>query len=369
LKKLKTLTFGISIFLFGAICGCDTKGLGDYFVGSHESPLRHDPYVDKAADLQDCFAEIYDLYYSRVVYISTEQVIKLPKLSFYDTLGIQTENKRTGLGSGFIISEDGFVLTNLHIVTPHGIPVDKIAVVVDNVAYKAEIRGYDSHLDIAVLKINSNKRFNPVYFGDSDSLRVGDWAIAIGNPFGFSQTFTVGTISATARKDVTFDRETYIQTDTAINPGNSGGPLINIRGEVVGINRMIYSEDGGYIGIGFAIPINQVKAVIEKLKEGKSITRGYIGALMTPMIKEIARILDWKYDSGFLVQSVAPNGPADKAGIRNGDILFAMNGSEIHDANILLSIIENTQPGTKVEFSGWRYGQTLKFVVKIGEKR
>jgi serine protease Do len=338
------------------------------FGNNDESPLKNNGATEKAWEIQDSFRQVYDLYKDRVVYISTEQKIQLPYNPFFEMFGNgQREQTRTGLGSGFIISEDGFICTNFHVVAPSGRFVDKITVFIDNVSYKAEIRGFDRKIDIVVLKISPKKKLTPVYIGNSDDVRVGDWAIAIGNPFGLSKSFTVGVVSATGRKDVSEDREAYIQTDAAINPGNSGGPLINIRGEVIGVNRMIYSQSGGYMGIGFAIPINRVKAVLEKLKSGKPVKRGYLGVETSDMTIEAAYSLGWEYDFGVVIVNVTPGGPAAKAGLRNGDIIYQMNGSTVRDMYSLISTIESIQPGETVEFYVWRNGQKVKVNVKVGE--
>ena len=214
--------------------------------------------------------------------------------------GIPRERTRTGLGSGFVLSEDGFICTNFHVVAPNGTIVDKITVVLNGTSYKAEVQGYDQPNDIALLKINPDKKLLPVYLGNSDDVQVGDWAIAIGNPFGLDKSFTVGVISAIARHDLggKNDRRSYFQTDAAVNPGNSGGPLINIRGEVIGINRMIFSQSGGYMGIAFAIPMNRVKPAIEQLKLKKKIQQGYIGIQPIPMNPQLAARFGWRGEGG-----------------------------------------------------------------------
>ncbi|HNX58083.1 MAG TPA: trypsin-like peptidase domain-containing protein [Spirochaetota bacterium] len=355
------------IMLFLSFAGCK-RGGGVLFGNQEGSPLKNNDDVQKAWDIQNCFRQIYELNQSRVVFISTEQVIKLPYHPFNEFFGIPTEEKRTSLGSGFVISEDGFILTNFHVVAPAGRIVDMITVIIENVSYKAEVRGYDARLDIALLKVEAKKALKPVYLGNSDEVKVGDWAIAIGNPFGLSKSFTVGVVSATGRKDVSNDRESYLQTDAAINPGNSGGPLINIKGEVIGINRMIYSQSGGYMGIGFAIPINRVKDSLEKMKSGKSVKKGTISANLLGMTPDLAYQLGWEYQIGVVVQNVKPRGAADNAGIKRGDVLYSVEGNEISDVDELIQAIENTPVGTTVSFLGWRQGRKMKFAVKIEGK-
>ena len=331
-----------------------------------ESPLKNSSDTENAWEIQGTFRKIYDLYKDRVVFISTEQQVQLPYHPFNEIFGIPRVEKQTGLGSGFILSEDGFICTNFHVVGPNGRLVDKITVIIDKDSYKAEVRGFDAKTDIALLKIEPKKKLLPVFIGDSEEVRVGDWAIAIGNPFGLSKSFTVGVVSAVGRKEVSDDREAYIQTDAAINPGNSGGPLINIRGEVIGINRMIYSQSGGYMGIGFAIPISRVKSILEELKKGKAIKRGYFGASMDEIPPMTAMQLDWGYDFGGLITGVKSGGPAAAAGLSKFDIIYAYDGHELRDVGAFVAFVESRKPGDVIELMAWRQGQKIKFMVKVG---
>ena len=238
-------------------------GGGRLLGASGESPLKGAEQVGDAVKVQDAFRNVFEINKHRVVYISTEQTVKMQRNPFMDDpffrefFGAPRQNmpqtqKRTGLGTGFILSEDGYICTNHHVVAG----MDKVKVNIDSIAYDASVIGSDERTDIALLKINPKAKLEPVFLGDSNSVRVGDWAIAIGNPFGLDRTFTVGVVSAVGRRDLDLmgDSQAHIQTDASINPGNSGGPLMNIYGEVIGINRMIYSQTGGNIGIGFAIP-------------------------------------------------------------------------------------------------------------------
>jgi len=345
---------------------CKSEKASTVFGVQEESPLKNDSDVENAWEIQGTFRKIYDLYKDRVVFISTEQQVQLPYHPFNEFFGIPRTQKQTGLGSGFILSEDGFICTNFHVVGPNGRIVDKITVIIDKDSYKAEVRGYDPKIDIALLKIEPKKKLQPVFLGNSDDVRVGDWAVAIGNPFGLSKSFTVGVVSATGRKEVSDDREAYIQTDAAINPGNSGGPLINIRGEVIGINRMIYSQSGGYMGIGFAIPITRVKSLLEDLKKGKPVKRGYFGASMDDIPPMAAMQLDWGYDFGGLITAVQRGGPAANAGIRKYDIIYAYDGHELRDIGAFAAFVESRKPGESIELMGWRGGQKIQFKVKIG---
>jgi serine protease Do len=235
-----------------------------------ESPIKEKNKNRTVYELQDTFREIYELYKDSVVFISTEKTVRIenpfyndPFLRrFFDIPNLPDTQKQRGLGTGFIISSDGYICTNHHVVAG----MDVVKVKINGKEYNAKIVGSDKFVDIALLKIDGVRDLKPVYFGDSDKVRIGDWAIAIGNPFGLDRTFTVGVISAVARKDVDQMGNSHLQTDASINPGNSGGPLINIDGEVIGVNRMIYSQTGGNLGIGFAIPINTAKYVLEELK-------------------------------------------------------------------------------------------------------
>lgn len=364
LVSLPVTVLALSVIIYAVSCG--SKKQSTVFGVQEESPLKNSSDVENAWEIQGTFNKIYDLYKDRVVFISTEQQVKIPYHPFYELFGYPQAQKQTGLGSGFILSEDGYICTNFHVVGPNGRLVDKITVIIDNDSYKAEVKGYDPKIDIALLKIQPRKKLMPVFIGSSDEVKVGDWAVAIGNPFGLSKSFTVGVVSATGRKDVSDDREAYIQTDAAINPGNSGGPLINIRGEVVGINRMIYSQSGGYMGIGFAIPINRVKKTLEDLKKGVMPKQGYLGVRMETVTEDIAMQLGWGYDFGVVVTEIERNGPAAKAGMLPGDILYNANGRDIQELGDLGALIEKTNPGDMIDFQGWRKGQKIRFKVKMG---
>ena len=363
---LPAAVLALSVVIYAVSCrsGKQTSAFGV----QEESPLKNSSDVENAWEIQGSFRKIYDLYKDRVVFISTEQQVKIPYHPFYEMFGYPRVQKQTGLGSGFILSEDGYICTNFHVVGPNGRLVDRITVIIDNDSYKAEVKGYDPKIDIALLKIEPRKKLLPVYIGSSDEVRVGDWAIAIGNPFGLSKSFTVGVVSAIGRKDVTDDREAYIQTDAAINPGNSGGPLINIRGEVIGINRMIYSQSGGYMGIGFAIPMNRVRKTLEDLRKGVAPTPGYIGLKMEAVTDEVAMQLGWGYDIGVVVTDVQQGGPAASAGLRPGDIVYSVNGHDIQDVADFGAVIEGAKPGDILDLSGWRSGMKIRFKIKVGKR-
>lgn len=339
-----------------------------------QSPLRKEAESARACEIQDTFRKIFNLYKDRVVFINTEQTVRIRQHPFFDDPflreffgqgpgGARVE-RRTGLGSGFILSGDGYICTNYHVVAG----VDKITVGINDKTYRAIVVGMDERTDIALLKINPDQKLKPVYLGDSDRVNVGDWAVAIGNPFGLDRTFTVGVVSAIGRRDVDLMGGSHIQTDASINPGNSGGPLINIYGEVIGINRMIYSQTGGYMGIGFAIPINTARSILEQLKTHKKITRGYIGVSIAQITEEYARDLGLASAEGAFVGEVLQGSPAERAGIRVGDVIIKIDGKKISTYRDLLKIVGETPIGQTLTVTVWRDRKMINIFVRVGER-
>ncbi len=273
--------------------------------------------------------------------------------------------KQRGQGSGFIISPDGYILTNNHVVGD----ADTISVkLADGRKFKAKVIGKDPESDVAVIKINA-KNLPVLPLGNSDKLQVGEWVIAIGNPFGLTQTVTVGVVSAKGRSRLGItDYEDYIQTDAAINPGNSGGPLINIHGEAIGINSAIFSRSGGFMGIGFAIPINMAKAVEAQLIKNGKVIRGWLGVVIQELDENLAKSFGLNKKEGVLIAEVADNSPAKKAGLKSGDIILKMNGHNVYDIGELRNKIALTPPGTKVTFDILREGKHKTITVTIEEK-
>ncbi len=271
------------------------------------------------------------------------------------------EFKQKSLGSGFIISEDGYILTNNHVVSN----ADEIYVTLPNQhRYKAKIVGTDPKTDIALIKIDpKNEKLKPVKLGDSDKLQVGEWVVAIGNPFGFSRTVTVGIVSAKGRVIGAGPYDNFIQTDAAINPGNSGGPLINMKGEVIGINTAIIASAQG---IGFAIPINMAKALLPQLKKGK-IVRGWLGVTIQQVNEDLAQYFGMKEPHGALVTSVFPDSPAQKAGIKRGDVIIEFDGKKVKGVHDLPIIVAGTQPGKVVDVVVLRGGKKVTLKVKVGQ--
>ncbi|WP_354686532.1 DegQ family serine endoprotease [Cupriavidus necator] len=273
----------------------------------------------------------------------------------------QQEEQSRGVGSGFIISQDGFVMTNAHVVAD----AETIYVTLpDKREFKAKLIGSDKRTDVALLKIEASG-LPRLPLGDSNKIRAGEWVLAIGSPFGLDNSVTAGIVSAKGRD--TGDYLPFIQTDVAVNPGNSGGPLINLRGEVIGINSQIYSRSGGYMGISFAIPIDEALRVTEQLKTSGRVTRGRIAVAIGDVTKEVADSLGLGRARGALVGSVEPGGPAEKAGIEAGDIILKFNGRDIERASDLPRMVGDTKPGTRVPLQLWRKGATREVTITVTE--
>lgn len=273
----------------------------------------------------------------------------------------QDEEVPRGVGSGFILSADGYVMTNAHVVDGAD---DVYVKLTDKREFKAKIIGVDARTDVALVKIEGNN-LPRLTMGDSNKIRVGEWVIAIGSPFDLDNTVTAGIISAKARD--TGDYLPLIQTDVAVNPGNSGGPLINMRGEVIGINSQIYSRSGGYMGISFAIPIDEAIRVSEQLKASGKVTRGRIGIQIGDVTKDVAESLGLSKAQGALVQRVEPGGPAEKGGLEAGDIILKYNGISIERSSDLPRLVGSTKPGTRSVLSVWRKGVSREMSLTIAE--
>jgi len=276
---------------------------------------------------------------------------------------IPKDFRQQSLGTGVIIDKEGFILTNNHVVEM----ADEIKVkLADEKEFLAKIIGRDQKTDLALIKIESDKPLSPLPLGDSDKLDVGEWVVAIGNPFGLGNTVTAGIVSAKYRQIGQSSYDNYIQTDASINPGNSGGPLLNTSGEVVGINTAIFSQSGGNIGIGFAIPINMAKDLLPQLKTGK-VVRGWLGVMIQKITPELKQKLDLKDEKGALVADVTPGGPAEKAGIQRGDVIVTFNGKEIKEMSELPYVVASTPVGKSVNVQVLRKGQKKSFEIKIAE--
>ena len=273
------------------------------------------------------------------------------------------EFQSQSLGSGFIISADGFVLTNAHVVEA----ADEITVkLTDKRELKAKVIGSDRRTDIALLKIDANG-LPFVRFGNPERLRVGEWVVAIGSPFGFENTVTAGIVSAKGRSLPQENFVPFIQTDVAVNPGNSGGPLFNLRGEVVGINSAIYSRTGGFMGLSFAIPIDVANDIVQQLKSVGRVIRGRIGVVIQPVTKELADSFGLQKPQGALVSSVEKGGPAEKAGVEAGDVILRFDGKPVSASEDLPRIVGGTKPGNRVPMQVWRNKASRDVQVTVAE--
>jgi serine protease Do len=349
------------------------------------APLRYEP----PANAPRSFADLTARLQPAVVNISTTQRVEVgrafprfgPGTSIEELFrrfqeqqgeaGEPVTREATSLGSGFLISPDGYLVTNNHVISGRDgrSPVDSITVTLsDRREFTAKVIGKDPLSDLALLKIDG-KDLPYVRFGNSRSTRVGDWAIAIGNPFGLGGTVTAGIVSALHRNITgggAYDR--YIQTDASINQGNSGGPLFDLEGNVIGVNTAIFSPTGGNVGVGFAIPAELAQPVIEQLRTGGRVRRGYLGVQIQPLSAPIAASLGLPKDRGEIVAGVEPNGPAAKAGIRQGDVVVAVAGQEVSPDNTLSFIVANTPIGTKVPVTVIRDGQRQTITATIAER-
>jgi len=276
-----------------------------------------------------------------------------------------SEFRRPGLGSGVIFDKRGLVLTNFHVVKD----ADEITVKLsDKREYRGQILGTDAKTDLAVIRFQPDHELTVATLGNSEALRVGEWAIAIGNPFGLDQTVTVGVISATGRSDVgVATYENFIQTDASINPGNSGGPLLNLKGEVIGINTAIFSQSGGSIGIGFAIPINMVKRVVDQLVDKGKVVRGWLGVSLQPLSTELADSLGVTGNQGAVVASTVPGGPAAAAGLQQNDVILVYDKMPVEDYHHFQRLTAETRAGTKVVLQVLRKKKKIDLPVTVAE--
>lgn len=342
--------------------------------------------VSKATAMPESFADIVDTLSPAVVNISTKQTIvtrgDLAGNPFgglrgqpgmeqfqqffeqFDQLNRPREKEVSSLGSGFVVSDDGYIITNSHVIAG----ADQITVRFhDDSELEAKVVGNDTKTDLALLKVKPKKTLAYVPLGDSDKARVGDWVIAIGNPFGLGGTVTTGIISARQRSINAGPYDDFIQTDAAINRGNSGGPLFNMHGEVIGINSAIFSPTGGNVGIGFAIPTSLAKPIIEQLKKHGKAHRGWLGVKIQDVTDEVANSVGLPKKMGALVVDLTKGGPADKAGVQPGDIVTHFNGTEIKEMRLLPRMVAESAIGKPATMTIWRGGASKKLTLDIAE--
>lgn len=312
------------------------------------------------------FADLAEKLIPTVVNISTIQQpdqINIPadadneEEEYYDPL-----EGRVALGSGFIISEEGYIITNYHVIEN----AEVINVVLfDNTEIEADIIGGDEKTDIALIKIDPPFELDKVAFGDSDAIRVGDWVLSIGNPFGLGGSVSAGIVSAKSRDIAAGPYDNFIQTDAAINQGSSGGPLFNTRGEVVGINSALFSTSGNNMGVGFAIPINTVNWIVKQLEQSGEVKRGWIGVRVKPNSKEMARSLNLKDSQGIIVSGLTENGPAAKAGLQAGDVIISLGEHEINTCKEFSRMIAEMPAGSEAQLIVWRNQEIEPILIKV----
>ncbi len=335
-----------------------------------------------ARSAPESFADLAAKLLPAVVNISTTAVAKqrsgtpeLPQFppgspfeeffrDFFDRNRPQQNRKSTSLGSGFIVDKAGIIITNNHVIQD----ADEITVILqDNTSLKAEVVGRDPKTDLAVLQVKPIKDLPAVSLGDSDKIRVGDWVVAIGNPFGLGGTVTAGIVSARGRNINSGPYDDFIQTDASINRGNSGGPLFNLDGEVIGINTAIFSPSGGSIGIGFSIPSSTAKGIISQLRKYGKTRRGWLGVRIQKVTEEIAESLGLDQPSGALVASVTKGSPAGDGKIKAGDVILTFNGKTVSEMRKLPRIVAETEIGIDVNVEVWRNGKKVSTTVRVGE--
>ncbi|MEE2992740.1 MAG: DegQ family serine endoprotease [Gemmatimonadota bacterium] len=325
-------------------------------------------------EFSETFARIAEKVKPSVVLIRSKRVVRAaqqqlrnPFEEFFGGTTPRRQEPRTdrGLGSGVIVSEDGYILTNNHVVDK----ADELTVYLsDERELKAEVVGTDPRTDLAVIKVDSDDL--PVLsFGDSEQLRVGEWVMAVGNPFGLSHTVTAGIVSAKGRKSVLGgdSYQNFIQTDAAINPGNSGGALVDLEGNLMGINTAIYSRTGGYQGIGFAVPANMARDIMTRLIEDGKITRGFLGVEISDLDADLAASMGLDDDKGVLIANVIKGGPAVDSDIQKDDVVLALNGIEVEDSDALRNRIADFPPGTEIELEIYRDGRRKMVEIELGE--
>lgn len=336
--------------------------------------IQQAPNTAKAAISGESFAPAAQRVIPSVVNVFTQQKVRTPahpaledpifRYFFGDRLD-ERPREVSNLGSGVIVSANGYILTNHHVVEA----ADEIQVALANgQTLPAQVVGADPETDLAVLKIKATG-LPAITFAEIDSLQVGDWVLAVGNPFGVGQTVTAGIVSALGRTHLGINTfENFIQTDAAINPGNSGGALVDAAGNLVGVNSAIYSRTGGSQGIGFAIPVSIARKVMEQIVQSGSVTRGWVGVEVQDMTAELAESYNLKSTEGALIAGVLKGGPADTGGIRPGDILLAVGGQKVSNSASLLNLIAALKPGDEVQLTVARKQQSLDLKIKVGRR-
>ena len=378
-KRLFPLVLAVPVL---TLAMCEGQGGGTAMAASDASSAPQAGANDATTINLPSFAPLAKRLTPSVVNISSTTVVRRqlpyghpdlgenpflqPFERFFGEPGRGRLEKMQSLGSGFVLDKEGHIITNNHVIAG----ADEVVVMFPESEreFKAKVVGADKLTDLALLKIDAPKSIlEPVVLGDSDNVQVGDWVVAIGNPFGLNSTVTQGIISALGRRLTSSSYESFLQTDASINPGNSGGPLVNLQGQVIAVNTAIYSRSGGNIGIGFAIPINIAKNVVEQLKAHGKVIRGWLGVVIQPVTPNMAQALGLPKDEGALVADVVQNGPAAKAGIKAGDVIVGWNGKPVKESDELPLLVSRTKPGTEAKITVIRDGKRKDIDVKVGE--
>lgn len=380
LDRKITVAVTISFLLFFAITGSGIFLIPDFSGKAYaDAPKISKEALEILSKTNQAMSEVVAAVKPSVVNIASTKTIRTPGVRppFFDdpffrhffgdqfgSMDRPREYKQSGLGSGVIVDKEGYILTNNHVIRD----ADEIAVKLsDKREFKGKVIGTDPKTDLAVIKVDA-KNLPAITLGDSDKLKVGETVIAIGNPYGLSQTVTSGIVSATGRANVGIaDYEDFVQIDAPINPGNSGGALVNIRGELVGINTAIFSTSGGYQGIGFAIPSNMAKVVMESLITRGKVVRGWLGVSIQPITPDIAKQFNLKNEKGALIADVVEDSPAEKAGLKRGDVIVEFDGKPVDEPTGLRNIVAGTAPGKEAAVKVIRDGKTKTATVTISE--
>ena len=370
------IAIGIAVLLIGFLLGGVSFYLLGKITGQQQGYIPFTPHVSRQiAESGKAFSEIASSISPSVVNISTTKVMKREHAPLFDDpfseffspfrdFKMPKKWKEQSLGSGVIVSPDGYIITNNHVVEQ----ADEIRVtLVDKRSFKAKVIGADNKTDVAIVKIDAENLY-AVQWGDSDKLQVGEFVLAIGNPYGLSHTVTMGIISAVGRANVGIaDYEDFIQTDAAINPGNSGGPLVNTKGELIGINTAIFSRSGGYQGIGFAVPSNMARLVMDQLIQKGKVTRGWLGVTIQEITPELSQKFGLKTAKGALVGDVAKGSPAEKGGLKRGDVILEFNGRKVGDVGNLRNMVAQSKVGAQIPMTILRSGKEYAINVTTTE--
>ncbi|MFK8114899.1 MAG: Do family serine endopeptidase [Rubripirellula sp.] len=377
-------TAWVATLVVGVVMSLPSSAQRDAYADVQPRSKAATQNLNAATDLSSAFRNVAEAMRPSVVSISTEvdvssRIQQLPPglrrqlpPGFFDEGGSRGGNSRPqqqGQGSGVIVRGDGYILTNNHVVEGADTVMVEMS---DNRKLEAEVVGTDPETDLAVLKVDSDEPLETVAFGDSDAIRVGDWVLAIGSPFGLDQTVTAGIISGKNRVQGIVDGgrgfEDFLQTDAAINPGNSGGPLVNLRGELVGINTAILSRSGASAGIGFAIPVSLARPVLQQIIDTGEVRRGFLGAQVADVTREAIDTLGLKVDSGALIRGLLENQPAANAGLQPGDVIMSVDGKPVTSSTRLVNYIASRPPGASVQMVVNRDGQVMNVQVNLQER-